>query len=133
MVALVHPICPPGTFKSPPVENPDSKKVLSSSQKPCFFKHKTDQVTCSSLISFVLLATGSRSTTPSPSKAPISREQALLESFFHTLSQFAFDRAKDQVVSYFLNYHRLHLPVNELTHKTCFQMTSNVCVSGVKL
>jgi len=25
----------------------------------------------------------------------------LLESFFHALSQFAFDKAKDQVVSYF--------------------------------
>ena len=29
--------------------------------------------------------------------------------------------------------HQLHLPVNALGHKTCFQMTSNVCVSGVKL
>jgi len=41
-----------------------------------------------------------RSVSPSPSLPPISREQALLESFFHALSQFAFDKAKDQVVSY---------------------------------
>lgn len=40
---------------------------------------------------------GSRSSSPSPNQPPISREQALLESFFHTLSQFAFDKAKDQV------------------------------------
>ena len=39
-----------------------------------------------------------RSVSPSPSLPPISREQALLESFFHALSQFAFDKAKDQVV-----------------------------------
>lgn len=40
---------------------------------------------------------GSRCSSPSPSQPPISREQALLESFFHALSQFAFDKAKDQV------------------------------------
>ena len=28
-------------------------------------------------------------------------------------------------------YRRFHLPVIALAHKTCFQMTSNVCVSGV--
>ncbi|XP_078382047.1 KICSTOR subunit 2-like [Oculina patagonica] len=38
-----------------------------------------------------------RSASPSPSIPPISREQALLETFFHALSQFAFDKAKDQV------------------------------------
>ncbi|KAJ7361732.1 hypothetical protein OS493_014372 [Desmophyllum pertusum] len=38
-----------------------------------------------------------RSVSPSPSIPPISREQALLETFFHALSQFAFDKAKDQV------------------------------------
>lgn len=38
-----------------------------------------------------------RSASPSPNKSPISKEQALLESFFHALSQFAFDKAKDQV------------------------------------
>ena len=42
---------------------------------------------------------GSRCASPCPSQPPISREQALLESFFHTLTQFAFDKAKDQVVS----------------------------------
>ncbi|CAH3157003.1 unnamed protein product, partial [Porites evermanni] len=41
--------------------------------------------------------TDKRSVSPSPSTPPISREQALLESFFHALSQFAFDKAKDQV------------------------------------
>jgi len=43
------------------------------------------------------METEKRSPSPSPSKPPISREQALLESFFHALSQFAFDKAKDQV------------------------------------
>lgn len=38
-----------------------------------------------------------RGASPSPSIPPISREQALLETFFHALSQFAFDKAKDQV------------------------------------
>ena len=47
--------------------------------------------------------TEKRSASPSPSLPPISREQALLESFFHALSQFAFDKAKDQVVSYNFN------------------------------
>ena len=46
--------------------------------------------------------TEKRSTSPSPSIPPISREQALMESFFHALSQFAFDKAKDQVVSQFI-------------------------------
>ena len=46
--------------------------------------------------------TEKRSASPSPSIPPISREQALLESFFHALSQFAFDKAKDQVVSQFI-------------------------------
>lgn len=46
--------------------------------------------------------TEKRSTSPSPSTPPISREQALMESFFHALSQFAFDKAKDQVVSQFI-------------------------------
>ena len=46
--------------------------------------------------------TDKRSVSPSPSTPPISREQALLESFFHALSQFAFDKAKDQVVSQFI-------------------------------
>ena len=43
-----------------------------------------------------------RCASPSPSIPPISREQALLETFFHALSQFAFDKAKDQVVSSFV-------------------------------
>ncbi|XP_073251266.1 KICSTOR subunit 2-like isoform X1 [Porites lutea] len=43
------------------------------------------------------MASDKRSVSPSPSTPPISREQALLESFFHALSQFAFDKAKDQV------------------------------------
>ena len=46
--------------------------------------------------------TEKRSTSPSPGIPPISREQALMESFFHALSQFAFDKAKDQVVSQFI-------------------------------
>ncbi|XP_022804142.1 KICSTOR complex protein C12orf66 homolog [Stylophora pistillata] len=37
-----------------------------------------------------------RGANPSPSIPPISREQALLETFFHALSQLAFDKAKDQ-------------------------------------
>ena len=40
---------------------------------------------------------------------------------------------KETLVSKMTHYRRLHLPVNALAHKTCFQMTSNVCVSGVKL
>ncbi|KAK3697749.1 hypothetical protein QZH41_010301, partial [Actinostola sp. cb2023] len=36
----------------------------------------------------------SRSTSPMP---PVSRERAVLETFFHALSQFAFEKAKEQV------------------------------------
>lgn len=46
----------------------------------------------------LLISTEKRGASPSPSIPPISREQALLETFFHALSQFAFDKAKDQVV-----------------------------------
>ena len=50
----------------------------------------------------MICLTEKRSTSPSASIPPISREQALMESFFHALSQFAFDKAKDQVVSQFI-------------------------------
>ncbi|EDO42854.1 predicted protein, partial [Nematostella vectensis] len=33
----------------------------------------------------------------SPFQPPVSQERAILETFFHALSQFAFDKAKDQV------------------------------------
>ena len=52
---------------------------------------------------------GSRCRSPSPSQPPISREQALLESFFHALSQFAFDKAKDQVVCDFYCQYENHV------------------------